>query len=84
VNSAIVLGRVLRQGSSYRFDTVSDDGVRPWVRHVQVVNNWTDRSCAANTSPSISLTAGQPVPITLEYGKKAGGAATPTIGLNAH
>ena len=43
---------------TYRFTTVSDDGVRLWVNGVQVINNWTDHSSTTNTSAAISLTAG--------------------------
>jgi YVTN family beta-propeller protein len=59
---------------SYRFQTVSDDGVRVWVNNVQVVNNWTDHSATTNTSGNLSLVAGQRVSIRVEYYEKTGGA----------
>ena len=59
---------------SYRFSTVSDDGVRLWVNGQQVINNWTDHSATTNTSASISLTAGVKYTITLEYYERTGDA----------
>ena len=59
---------------SYRFRTVSDDGVRLWVNGTQRINNWTDHGPTNNTSSSLSLTAGQRVFITLEYYENGGGA----------
>ena len=46
---------------SYRFRTISDDGVRLWVNGVQVINNWTDHSSTTNTSNTITLTAGREI-----------------------
>ena len=43
---------------TYRFSTVSDDGIRLWVNGQQVINNWTDHASTTNTSAAISLTAG--------------------------
>jgi hypothetical protein len=59
---------------SYRFRTVSDDGVRLWVNGVQVINNWTDHSPTTNTSNTITLTAGVKYNIVLEYYEKGGDA----------
>ena len=59
---------------SYRFSTVSDDGVRLWVNGQQVINNWTDHAATTNTSASISLTAGVKYTITLEYYERSGDA----------
>jgi PA14 domain/K319L-like, PKD domain len=59
---------------SYRFTTVSDDGIRLWVNGVQVINNWTDHAAATNTSAGISLTAGVKYTITLEYYERTGQA----------
>ena len=52
---------------TYRFSTVSDDGIRLWVNGQQVINNWTDHSATTNTSAAITLTAGVKYTITLEY-----------------
>ncbi|MCW5632133.1 MAG: DUF1929 domain-containing protein [Rubrivivax sp.] len=59
---------------TYRFQTRSDDGVRLWVNGTQRINNWTDHSPTTNTTGNISLTAGQRVPIVLEYYERGGGA----------
>ena len=59
---------------SYRFRTISDDGVRLWVNGQQVINNWTDHSSTTNTSNAITLTAGVKYTIVLEYYEKGGDA----------
>jgi len=59
---------------TYRFVTVSDDGVRLWVNGQQVINNWTDHSATTNTSAAITLTAGVKYTITLEYYERGGDA----------
>ncbi|MFO1220580.1 MAG: PA14 domain-containing protein [Burkholderiaceae bacterium] len=59
---------------SYRFRTVSDDGVRLWVNGAQLINNWSDHAATTNTSGSVSLTAGQRVAVTLEYYENGGSA----------
>jgi len=59
---------------SYRFTTVSDDGIRLWVNGQRVINNWTDHAAATNTSAAIALTAGVKYAITLEFYEKAGDA----------
>jgi large repetitive protein len=59
---------------AYRFQTVSDDGVRLWVNGVQVINNWTDHGPTTNTSGSVNLVAGQRYSIRLEYYERGGGA----------
>jgi hypothetical protein len=59
---------------TYRFTTVSDDGIRLWVNGVQVINNWTDHAATTNTSAAITLTAGVKYTITLEFYEKGGDA----------
>ena len=59
---------------SYRFSTVSDDGIRLWVNGQLVINNWTDHAATTNTSATIALTAGVRYTITLEFYEKGGGA----------
>jgi len=60
---------------SYRFRTVSNDGVRLWVNGTQVINSWVDRSTTATkTSAAISLTAGQQYSITMEFYDATGAA----------
>jgi YVTN family beta-propeller protein len=52
---------------TYRFQTVSDDGVRLSVNGLQVINDWSDHGATTDTSAGVNLVAGQRVPITLEY-----------------
>jgi len=59
---------------SYRFSTVSTDGVRLWVNGRLLINNWTDHNSTTNTSGTISLTAGVKYAITLEYYERTGDA----------
>jgi hypothetical protein len=59
---------------TYRFSTVSDDGVRLWVNGTQVINNWTDHSSTTNTSAGITLTAGVKYTITMEFYERGGDA----------
>ena len=58
---------------TYRFRTVSDDGVRLWVNGSQRINNWTDHATTTDTSSAFSLSAGRRS-ITLEYYERGGGA----------
>ena len=57
---------------TYRFQTVSDDGVRVWVNGTQLINNWTAHAATTNTSGTISLTAGTRYNITVEYYEASG------------
>jgi mono/diheme cytochrome c family protein len=59
---------------TYRFRTISDDGVRLWVNGVQVINNWSDHAATTNTSGTINLVAGQRYAIRLEYYERSGQA----------
>ena len=43
---------------TYRFTTVSDDGIRLWINGQLVINNWTDHAATTNTSAGVALTAG--------------------------
>ncbi|MEM7386799.1 MAG: PA14 domain-containing protein, partial [Verrucomicrobiota bacterium] len=58
---------------TYTFYTSSDDGVRLWVNNQQLINNWTDHG-PTEDSGTITLTAGQPVPVTLEHYEAGGGS----------
>ncbi|MFN2469689.1 MAG: PA14 domain-containing protein [Gaiellaceae bacterium] len=58
---------------TYRFYTVSDDGVRLWVDNQLLVNNWTDHATTEN-SGAIVLTAGQKVDVRLEFYERSGAA----------
>lgn len=52
---------------SYRFRTLSDDGVRLSVNGVQVINNWTIHGATYNQSELITLVAGQSYDIEMSY-----------------
>ena len=57
---------VPRYTETYTFYTQSDDGVRLWVNGVQLVNKWMIQG-ATEWNGTISLTAGQPVTVVMEY-----------------
>jgi hypothetical protein len=57
---------------TYRFSTVSDDGIRVWVNGQLVINNWTDHASTTNTSAAISLTAGTRYTLKVEYYEHTG------------
>ena len=59
---------------TYRFQTVSDDGVRVWVNGQLLINNWTSHAPTTDTSAGINLSAGQRYSITVEYFENTGGA----------
>ena len=59
---------------TYRFTTVSNDGIRLWVNGQQVVNNWTDHGTTTNTSAAVTLTAGVRYTLTLEFYDHTGDA----------
>ncbi len=58
---------------SYRFFTLTDDGVRLWVNGQLVVNQWHNQP-GTEWFGDISLTAGAWYPITMEYYEDLGGA----------
>ena len=58
---------------SYRFRTISDDGVRLWVNGTQRINNWTDHGPTTDTSSAFTLSSGKRS-ITLEFYENGGGA----------
>ena len=59
---------------TYRFQTVSDDGVRIWVNGVQLINNWTAHGPTTDTSGGINLVAGTRYAVTVEYYEATGGS----------
>jgi hypothetical protein len=68
-------GRVLAPATgTYRFQAVSDDGIRLWVNGVQLINNWTAHSSTTDTSGNINLVAGVRYSITVEYYERTGNA----------
>ncbi|HEX8350434.1 MAG TPA: PA14 domain-containing protein, partial [Hymenobacter sp.] len=59
---------------SHTFTTLSDDGVRLWVDNKLVIDDWTNHAVHERAA-AVSLTAGKPVNIRVEY-YEAGGFAT--------
>jgi hypothetical protein len=59
---------------SFRFSTVSNDGIRLWVNGQLVINNWTNHSITTNTSAAIALTAGVRYSLVLEFYDRTGTA----------
>jgi hypothetical protein len=67
-------GRVTpRDSQTYRFYTNCDDGSRLWVDNVLLVDNWVDQG-PIERSGTITLTAGVPYDLRLEYYNRGGGA----------
>jgi beta-glucosidase-like glycosyl hydrolase len=62
---------------TYYFSTTSDDGSRLFVNGQELVNDWVDQG-ATSTDGSISLTAGQPVSIEVDYYQDGGGSILQT------
>ena len=61
-------GAVIAEASGlYRFQTVSDDGVRLWVDGQLVIDNWTPHGATVDTSAALRLEAGRRYAIRLEY-----------------
>ncbi|HVX58568.1 MAG TPA: PA14 domain-containing protein [Candidatus Saccharimonadales bacterium] len=63
---------------SYYFGTKADDGTKVTVNGTLVENNWVETSVTTTYGSSISLSAGQSVPITVDY-FQAGGAGSMTL-----
>ena len=57
---------VPRYSQTYTFATTSDDGVRLWVDGRLVIDAWTKHARRVD-SGTVTLTAGQAVPIVVEY-----------------
>jgi cytochrome c peroxidase len=62
------------EGGVYRFQTLSDDGVRVTVNGQQLINNWTAHGPTTDTSAAITLEAGKRYTIVIDYYEQTGGA----------
>jgi unsaturated chondroitin disaccharide hydrolase len=62
-----------KYAEKYTFYTVSDDGVRLWVDHKLIIDNWTTHS-AREDQGTITLIAGKPYDIQLEFFEQTGSA----------
>jgi len=59
---------------SYQFGVYSDDGARMWINDQQVINDWVDRGGIQSWGSAVNLSAGQQVPVVIEYYENGGGA----------
>ena len=59
---------------TYRFQTVSDDGVRLTVGGSLLIDDWNDHAAKTDISTTLVLAAGQRVPMQLDYYENAGQA----------
>ena len=59
---------------TYSLSSLTSDGVRAYLNGVPVINNLNDQSTRWTDGQSISLTAGQKVPLLLEYYENTGSA----------
>ncbi len=59
---------------NYTFTTTTDDGVRLWVNDFLIIDEWVDQSATAH-SGTISMTAGERVPIVMEFYENGGQAS---------
>lgn len=57
---------------NYVFSTVSDDGVRLWVNGRLVIDRWVPHPRITDDAPAIALTAGERVPVRLEFFEHSG------------
>lgn len=51
----------------YVFSTYSDDGVRLYVNSILAINNWSHHGTTLDSSPVFNFSAGQQVPLKLEW-----------------
>jgi len=61
------------QSGTYTFYITSDDGVRLWLDEALMVNQWKGQA-PTEYSASVTLEAGQPCPIRIDYYENTGGA----------
>ncbi len=59
---------------NYQFGGHADDGVRIKINNTTVMEDWTGGAHPVEYGSSLALTAGVPVPITVEYYEATGGA----------
>jgi YD repeat-containing protein len=61
---------------SYKFGTRADDGTRVWINNTLVLDHWVNQGQPANPDygSSVTLAAGQTVPVKVEYFENGGGA----------
>jgi RHS repeat-associated protein len=65
---------VAPKAGSYTFGTRSDDGSRVTVNGTQVLSQWQSQQATTLYGSSVTLTAGQIMPLTVEYYESTGSA----------
>jgi hypothetical protein len=68
---------------TYQFGVISDDGARITINNVLTYDNWTDHTTLMQYGNNIYLTAGQAVPISVDYYENAGPANMTLIAQGA-
>jgi fibronectin type 3 domain-containing protein len=62
------------ESGDYTFQIYSDEGVRLWINGQLVIDDWAGHAAKYDTSPSVTLTAGQKYDLKLEYFDNTGAA----------
>jgi autotransporter-associated beta strand protein len=57
---------------TYTFHATADDGVRVWVNNNLIIDQWLVQSAPVTSTGTVSLVAGQAVPIKVEYFRATG------------
>lgn len=52
---------------NYKFQTITDDGVKLYINGALVINDWNGHLATANSSANIALVAGQLYTVKMEY-----------------
>ena len=61
-----------RFSETYTFHATADDGVRVWVNNTLIIDQWLVQSAPVTSTGTVTLVAGQPVPIKVEYFRATG------------
>jgi beta-glucanase (GH16 family) len=68
---------------TYTFYSKTDDGGRVWINGEEIINHWVDQA-ATETSGTITLVAGEPYAIEVDYYQDGGGASAQLSWSSAH
>lgn len=68
-----------RYSETYKFYTVSDDGIRVKIDGILVIDSWADQPPTEKAGETIALIAGKKYSITVEYYERGGGAVAMLI-----
>ncbi|MEY3897924.1 MAG: hypothetical protein RLZZ214_3445, partial [Verrucomicrobiota bacterium] len=61
-----------RFSETYTFHATADDGVRVWVNNTLIIDQWLVQSAPVVSTGTVTLVAGQAVPIKVEYFRATG------------